>query len=866
MPVTDDIASEEREVRLAAARLLAFSVGLIGLSAGLWYFRLDGLDVLEGAPVAVPIVAFAIAFAFTEVVSVHLESRGEAHALTFSEIPFVVGLLLASPEELILARLVSGFVVLGILRRQSWHKLVFNLSLFAAEIAVGATVYRELLSSPNPVSTSAWPAAFAAMLCAQFVDFAAVTTAITLYSGWPGRRLVRQVLLFGGISCLANTSTGLAFVSSVWDETYSGLLFVAVVVILFVLYRAFMGLTERHKNLELLHDFTRGLGGSLEIQELERAVAEGARQILRGGQGALLLPPIREGAPATRVLVTGEDLARTNISPTELAADLAILLPDGEPRLYEPGQPLPGWLAEIGVKDAAIVPLTTDGITTGALLVANRLTEVSEFVEDDLRVFETLANHAHVALENGRLVAHLQHEAKEQAYLALHDSVTGLPNRTALQEQLDQAIQRAKTTEVGLALIFVDLDTFKEVHDTLGMATGDRLLQEVRQRVEAVLPPTATLARFTGDQFAVLVTSVAHLDDVLKLAETIHAEFDSPFTADAVSLVLGASLGIATYPEHASSADLLLQRTDAATYMARLEGSGIEVYAADSDPYAPRRLALAADLREALERDEVDVYVQPKVSLSDGVVVGAEALVRWTHPRLGPLSPDQFIPAAEHTGVIRALTTYVVRDALAQCRAWRDAGLDLTISVNLSARNLFDSHLVEDIGAAIALAGVPASALTLELTESTVMGGSKRSLGVLEGLQGLGVGLSVDDFGTGYSSLSHLRQLPVTELKVDKSFVATMTSNEHDAVIVRALVDLGRSLGLHTVAEGVESTEAYDLLREFGCDEAQGYLLSRPLPAAQFTAWLARQQVRRIDHGDEVVLFARERRTATDDQ
>jgi EAL domain-containing protein (putative c-di-GMP-specific phosphodiesterase class I) len=247
------------------------------------------------------------------------------------------------------------------------------------------------------------------------------------------------------------------------------------------------------------------------------------------------------------------------------------------------------------------------------------------------------------------------------------------------------------------------------------------------------------------------------------------------------------------------------------------------------------------------------------------MVVGAEALVRWTHPRLGPLSPDQFIPAAEHTGVIRALTTYVVRDALAQCRSWRDAGLDLTISVNLSARNLFDSHLVQDIGSAIAEAGVPASALTLELTESTVMGGSKRSMAVLEGLQGLGVGLSVDDFGTGYSSLSHLRQLPVTELKVDKSFVATMTSNEHDAVIVRALVDLGRSLGLHTVAEGVESTEAFEMLREFECEEAQGYLLSRPLPAQQFIAWLARQQVRRIDHGDEVVLFTRERRAASDD-
>jgi diguanylate cyclase len=277
-------------------------------------------------------------------------------------------------------------------------------------------------------------------------------------------------------------------------------------------------------------------------------------------------------------------------------------------------------------------------------------------------------------------------------------------------------------------------------------------------------------------------------------------------------------------------------------------------------------MALAADLREALEQDEVDVYVQPKVSLATGEVVGAEALVRWTHPRLGPLNPEQFIPAAEQTGVIRALTMYVVRQGLEQCRSWRDAGLDLDISVNLSARNLFDTHLVEDIGEAIMSAGVPAAALTLELTESTVMGESHRANAVLEGLHELGVGLSVDDFGTGYSSLTHLRNLPVTELKVDKSFVMTMTVNDPDAVIVRTLVDLGRSLGLRTVAEGVESTEARELLSSFGCDQAQGYLFSRPLPGAQFSAWVARQPVRRIDLGHQVVeLRDRDRRVAGDD-
>ncbi|MFZ6005736.1 MAG: putative bifunctional diguanylate cyclase/phosphodiesterase [Actinomycetota bacterium] len=848
----------------ATLRLAAFSALMLGFSMAVrWVTPGDDLP-LPGAPLHLHWAVLAAAFALTEVVAVHTESRGEAHALTFAEIPYVAGLLLASTDELLLGRLLGGFFILGILRRQSAHKLCFNLAMFAAEATVAGAVYRTLIPGNDPVGLDGWPAMFGALLTAHIVCSVAVTVGITLFSGWPGRAVVRQVATFGTVAVLANAAAGLTIMSTVWEKSYSGVLIVVVVAALYLLYRSYIGLNERHKSLETLHDFTRGLGGSLEMHELEKAVVEGARGILRGEQGALLLPPIRETASATRVIMRGDDVVRANISPTELAADLAMLLPAGESRLYEAGEPLPGWLAEIGVKDAAIVPLVSEGITTGAMLVANRLTEVSEFIEDDLRVFETLANHANVALENGRLVAHLQFEAQEQAYLALHDPVTGLPNRSSLLGLLESAIQRAKVTEIGCALVFVDLDTFKEVNDTLGMATGDRLLMEVRQRVEALLPSTATLARFTGDQFAILVTDVTDPDAVMTLAEEVYAEFDTPFTADAVSLVLGASLGIAHFPEHAATPELLLQRADAATYTARLEGSGIEVYAAESDPYAPRRLALAADLREALERDEVDVYVQPKVSLADGMVVGGEALVRWTHPRLGPLGPDQFIPAAEHTGVIKSLTLYVVRDALAQCRSWRDAGMDLTISVNLSARNLFDSHIVEDIGAAIEAAGVPATSLTLELTESTVMSGSRRSMAVLEGLQDLGVGLSVDDFGTGYSSLSHLRQLPVSELKVDKSFVSTMTSNDHDAVIVRTLIDLGRSLGLHTVAEGVETADAWDMLKSFGCDEAQGYLLSRPIPADQFTTWLSRQQVRKLEGGREVVPFTRERWLAAD--
>ena len=718
---------------------------------------------------------------------------------------------------------------MGLVRRQSVYKLLVNVGVTAAEAAATCWVFFTFIGDTSPVVPAGWLIITAATLTGYLVSSSLVTLAITVFNGYLDRKTVIAVLLAGALVALANTALGIVLVGSLWTGSYLGWLVLGVLVVMFLLYRAYVGISERHKNLETLHDFTRSLGGS-DLEELERAVVLGAREILRGEHGALLLPPFRDGVPATRLLSHGDEIDAMDISPAELEADLALLLPDGTSRLFEPGQPLPGWLGELGIKDAAIVPLATDGVTVGAMVVANRLTEVSSFVDDDLRLFETLANHANVALANGRLVATLQHDAREKAYQALHDPVTGLPNRTMLQERLETAIQEARSSELGVALVFLDLVTFKEVNDTLGTVTGDRLLVEVRDRIEELLPDRAQLAQFTGDQFAVLVTEVSDQDLVMGLAEAILTEFDSPMTAGDVSLVLGANLGVAHYPDHAPTAELLLQRADAATYRARQEGSGIEVYAAETDPYAPRRLALAADLSEALERDEVDVYVQPKVSLDDGLVVGAEALVRWTHPRLGPLSPDQFIPAAEHTGVIRQLTSYVVRNALAQCRTWRDAGLDLDISVNLSGRNLFDTHLVDDIGEAIEEAGVPASALTLELTESTVMGESHRSMSVLFGLQQLGVRLSVDDFGTGYSSLAHLRSLPVTELKIDKSFVMTMTVNDQDAVIVRTLVELGRSLGLRTVAEGVESPDARAMLRDYGCVEGQGYLFSRPDP------------------------------------
>jgi EAL domain-containing protein (putative c-di-GMP-specific phosphodiesterase class I) len=312
---------------------------------------------------------------------------------------------------------------------------------------------------------------------------------------------------------------------------------------------------------------------------------------------------------------------------------------------------------------------------------------------------------------------------------------------------------------------------------------------------------------------------------------------------ESVTVASEASVGIALYPEHGADAEILLQRADVAMYMAKEERSGHACYAPESDPYDPNRLALAGELRRAISDDELVLHYQPKIDLRTNEVSGVEALVRWRHPIRGLLAPMEFVPLAEHTSLMRPLTLWVLERALAQCRAWLQEGIEMRVAVNLAVPSLLDAQLADDVGRLLAKHTVPANLLELEITESSIMTDPKRAIAKLDELSAMGVRLAIDDFGTGYSSLSYLRRLPVDELKIDKSFVMNMESSPDDAVIVRSTIDLGRNLGLAVVAEGVESEDALAQLRALGCDEAQGFLMSRPVPAEALTAWLADRTV-----------------------
>jgi diguanylate cyclase (GGDEF)-like protein/PAS domain S-box-containing protein len=420
---------------------------------------------------------------------------------------------------------------------------------------------------------------------------------------------------------------------------------------------------------------------------------------------------------------------------------------------------------------------------------------------------------------------------------ALHDGLTGLPNRTLLNDRMRQALQHSQTTAEPVALLLMDLDQFKEVNDALGHDHGDRLLIEMSRRLQRVLRDIDTIARLGGDEFAVLLTINADERGALAVAARIRESLEEAFQLGGISVQTSASIGVALYPDHATDAETLAQRADVAMYTAKRAGGGIALYSPEHDQSSVRRLALLGELRNAIEDDQLLLHYQPTLDLRTGFVRTVEALVRWQHPDHGLMPPAEFIELAEVSGTIQVLTRWVITTAIRQLVEWQRRGLELAVAVNLSVRNLYEPELVPWLAGVLAQFGVDAKSLEFEITESELMDDPLLAMEVLGRLKALGVATSIDDFGTGYSSLSYLKHLPIDQLKIDRSFVGNMVHDESDLTIVRSTIDLSHNLGLVVVAEGVEDPETLHLLAELGCDRAQGYALSRPVPALDLEKW-----------------------------
>jgi diguanylate cyclase (GGDEF)-like protein len=438
-----------------------------------------------------------------------------------------------------------------------------------------------------------------------------------------------------------------------------------------------------------------------------------------------------------------------------------------------------------------------------------------------------------------RGIAQREQMIEHQAY---HDSLTSLPNRASLQVQLDHAIETAKAKGHALAVLMLDIDRFKEINDTMGHAIGDRVLIEMGRRLRTSLDDRDMLARFGGDEFVVLIEG-RDGEQIVHVAEALCQVAALPIRIDAMELFLDASVGMAVYPEHGLTAEELLRRADIAMYDAKQAHARMQVYQHGRDAMHLYRLSLVNDLRRAIPAGELELYYQPKLNLGSREASHVEALVRWNHPQHGQIPPDDFIPLAEHSGIIRMLSEWVMHEVIRQCAAWSEQGLEIGIALNLSAMDLSCGELPDVLTAYLTKYQVDPARIILEVTETAVMRDAVYALEVLHRLRACGVQLAIDDFGTGYSSLSHLKRMPVNELKIDKSFVFTMADDNDDAVIVRSTIELAHNMGLKVVAEGVEDERTLDMLRRYHCDVAQGYLISRPLPLQQVTEWLRRSHM-----------------------
>ena len=433
----------------------------------------------------------------------------------------------------------------------------------------------------------------------------------------------------------------------------------------------------------------------------------------------------------------------------------------------------------------------------------------------------------------------LQNELNE--HQSLHDALTGLPNRRLYLDRIDQAVLASQREGGRVAVMLIDLDRFKEINDTLGHHAGDELLRVVAERMRATLRATDTVARLGGDEFGILLPKFAEPGDVVHLIDKLTRAIEAPVELEDLPIAVEGSIGVAIYPDDADSADGLLQRADVAMYDAKHENKAYSFYDKERDAHDPIRLSLVSELRRAMEEEELVLHYQPKATLATGRVDSVEALLRWNHPGRGMVMPDEFIPHAQETGLMKPLTQYVIRAACRQARAWLDDGLELAVSVNVSTRNLIDVEFPDEVKRALDDQGLEARFLQLEITEGTMLEDPFRTKVVLEKLRALGVHLAIDDFGTGYSSLAYLKNLPVHEIKIDRSFVMKMDEDADGHTIVRSAIDLGRNLGFEVTAEGVESEDVWQILQSLGCDTAQGYFLSKPVPPEDLARWLMEQ-------------------------
>ena len=789
---------------------------------------------------------FVVVFAgmvAAEVFSLQFEFRGQGVAWSASELALVVALVEIGGTWAALARGAAVGAVL-VAQRYPAAKGTFNVGMSVLEACVAVVVLD--LVPVGPISSPAtWLTYLVAIFAANAVGALCLAAAITLTQGYPGRALWASLLIPVVLVSPMAVVVGLALLLLIHVTLWSWLLVLPLVLTLALLYRRFGAVTRESQILERVYEFARRVEQVGSHPDGTRQIVEAVKELLNADRVALWLPPYLDEEP--RLLVAAEDGRAWYDGPgdpddlfrrraTESAHGGGPVLVS----LARASEAEAAALSRRGAEEVLAAPVTTAAGEPGYLEVCDRRNDVVTFGDGDRAALESMLTHINAAIRQQQLLTQIRYDAD-------HDRLTGLPNRQRLAAEIDQLL--AADPVAGRAgLILASLDNYAEVTDTLGHAASDELLLVTAGLLREHAPPQALLARMEGEQFAVLLPGLS-LPATERAARRLREATSTRARVAGLDLEVTLTIGVAAAPVHGTDAGTLMQRADVAL-LAGAGKTGVASYHPVLDQQSLRRLHLGTELEQAMAEGQISVVFQPIIDARSSDIVSVETLVRWAHPCYGAVAPDEFIHLAEQIGRIGPLTDHVLDLALARCRKWLDQDISLSVAVNLSARCLTEPDLVDRVRRALRRHGVPGELLTLELTEGSVIDDTVRNSSVLADLHSLGLRLSMDDFGTGYSSLSQLRQLPIDEVKIDKSFVLGMSTTQTESFIARSIIELAHNLGLHVVAEGVEDEVTRNLLAEMGCDKLQGFLVSRPLADDRLESWLlARTGVRKAAPG-----------------
>ena len=848
------------------SKIAALSVALWAVAALLAVGLFDRQEWSATArwPWFVALPALATLFALAEIFVVHMRIRADAHTFSLVELPLALGLFFVQPLVLLAAQLLGAGLALAVHRKQGPLKLLFNCAVFASTTIIAIAVFRWMATERSPLDQAVLLRGGFALLVEALISVILVFMVISISTGSWRTKDLRSGVGFGMVA--ATFTACLGIIAVIVFDAQPGIAWLLVVPTAgtYLANWAYTTQRRRHESLDFLYQSTQLLHQS---SELETAIVDLLRHACDtfNAEAAELIYLTEANGQSVCVRVGPGDQVQTLQALGEGHHVLIGLLASGEAMILRAGVegPAAEFLALSGYRDAIIAPLRNEIRLAGALVIANRLSEVVGFDSTDARLADTLANHTTTALENGRLEQSLEQLRVLEGRLtfqALHDPLTGLANRTLFRTHLQQAIEHQDDG----AVLFIDLDDFKTVNDSFGHATGDALLIEVAARLKSCIADADVIARLGGDEFAVLLRDADDAPGATAAAEAILRSFERAATIAQRRLTIRASIGIALI-QIGSDPETMMRNADTAMYIAKAQGKHrvvmFEPSMYESNVY---RFNLQSDLQRALDRDELTIHFQPIVTLATQDVIGAEALVRWHHPSLGELSPDSFLAVAEQTGLIVAIDRLIM-DKACEWLAGVDAtvpGLVPWVTVNVSPRSFHEPTLVESVTVALERHHLAPNRLGIEITENLMVEQADRAIETLHELKAIGLRLALDDFGTGYSSLSYLQSLPVDVVKIAKPFIDDLESSASQRAFTTAIVALGDALGKFVIAEGIERSEQLDLLEAIGCDAGQGYMFARPMAGAEFVHWATQWRQRPLQAVIANVSQLRSMRTA----